>query len=337
VSEVEDDETVVFFRTAAWLDTDANTWRVPIHGWIYEPQNSTARRALAASSLKETYGLEVDHDTEANFSSRLNLMLADSERGKRIVVRLGDRVHTLPESGPDGHFEDVVDLPAAEAQEIARAGVITYSAETDSAGGRRFLGQVHLVPPTGVSVISDIDDTIKVTHVTDHAKLFDYTFFRDYEPVPGLPELYEGWSAANTTIHFVTSSPWQLYTPLRRFADEAGFPWASFSMKSVRFRDETLLDLFKKGSETKPKQIEPILERYPQRRFILVGDSGEHDPEVYADLFRRHPGRIEQIYIRNVTRASRGDARFREVFDGVPADRWRLFTDPADLALPPDP
>ena len=82
--------------------------------------------------------------------------------------------------------------------------------------------------------------------------------------------------------------------------DGSGFPWATFNLKAVRFRDETLLDLFKKGTETKPLIIKGILDRYPGRTFILVGDSGEQDPEVYAALLREYPNQVLQAYIRNV-------------------------------------
>ncbi|CAN0505113.1 unnamed protein product, partial [Phaeothamnion confervicola] len=59
------------------------------------------------------------------------------------------------------------------------------------------------------------------------------------------------------------------------------------------------------GRETKPPQIEAILSRYRQRRFILIGDSGEDDPEIYSAAFRARPNQIERIYIRNVTAARR--------------------------------
>jgi Asp-tRNA(Asn)/Glu-tRNA(Gln) amidotransferase A subunit family amidase len=129
----------------------------------------------------------------------------------------------------------------------------------------------------------------------------------------------------------VSSSPWQLYTPLQAFLSEAGFPATSMHLKSVRFRDETLFDLFKKGTETKPAVTREILGRYPRRSFVLVGDSGEQDPEVYAELLRQHPDQITGAFIRNVTGESRDNERFSRVFKGVEASRWALFEDGHDL------
>ena len=102
----------------------------------------------------------------------------------------------------------------------------------------------------------------------------------------------------------------------------------------MRFRDETLLDLFKKGTETKPAVIEKILATYPGRKFVLVGDSGEHDPEVYAALLRKFPDRVLKVFIRNVTQETADNERFADVFENIDEDRWHLFNDPRDLRFP---
>ena len=99
----------------------------------------------------------------------------------------------------------------------------------------------------------------------------------------------------------------------------------------MRFKDATILDLFEEGQVTKPRQIEPILDAFPGRDFLLVGDSGEGDPEVYGALARDRPGQIRHVYVRNVTGEDRTATRFRDAFAGVPDDRWTLFEDPAEL------
>ena len=109
------------------------------------------------------------------------------------------------------------------------------------------------------------------------------------------------------------------------------------SLKSIRFRDETFFDLFKKGTETKPASIEKILAAYPGRDFVLVGDSGEQDPEVYAALIREYPDQVRKIHIRNVTRETPDNDRFKAVFADIEPDRWSLFDDPKTLDLPSSP
>ena len=333
-SDIKRDEHVVLFRTAGWFDEDAQAWHLPIHGWIYEPEDSVARKAAFAKILEETFDLAIDADAEPIFASRVNLLISDNERGKTIVVDLGGRHHELAPSAENGHFGTTIVLSAAEADEIAEDDYITYEAVTRDSETREFRGQVKLVPPAGLSVISDIDDTVKITGVTDKKTLLEYSFLQDFVAAPGMAELYRDWAASDVSFHFVSSSPWQLYAPLSDFLDNDRFPRATFSLKSFRFRDETLLNLFKEGTETKPIAIEAILETYPDRQFVLVGDSGEQDPEVYAELMRKHPAQILRVYIRNVTQESPDDPRFTSLFAGIDADRWQLFDDPQSLRLP---
>ena len=329
-SDIRNDEHVVFFRTAGWLDETSQEWHLPVHGWIYEPQDSSARKALLETALEEHFDLQVSDEAEGNLSRRLNLLIADNERGKKIVIKMAGRVFELPPSAENGHFEAILRLPASEIADFTEEGRLPYSAVTNDSEERRFEGEVKLVAPAGLSVVSDIDDTVKISNVTDHKRLLESTFLLDFAAAPGMLERYTEWAAQGASFHFVSSSPWQLYSPLRGFLDDSGFPWATFNLKAVRFRDETLLDLFKKGTETKPLIIKGILDRYPGRTFILVGDSGEQDPEVYAALLREYPNQVLQAYIRNVTLATADDERFTAVFDGIEPNRWHLFDDPAD-------
>ena len=334
-SPIRADEHVVFFETAARLDERAGRWVLPIHGWIHEPTTSKVRKAAIAAFLKTKYELRVTASTRANFERRVNLFLVDNERGKRLRIRLGDREHVLPPSGPSGHFEGRVELSAEEAAKFARDGGISYRAVLSEGDERRFTGTVRLLEPEGVSVISDIDDTIKITRVTDTSRMLDHTFFQDFQATPGMPELYRRWAEEGAAFHLVSSSPWQLYEPLREFTGKAGFPPATFDLLLVRLQDSSVANLFKSGVEKKLPPIERHLESYPRRRFVLVGDSGEQDPELYAKVFHKYPGRIARIYIRNVSGVSADDERFRQAFEGLPRESWKLFSDPKDLELPP--
>jgi len=330
VSGLNEDETVVLFRTAGWLDEASQEWRLPIHGWVYEPQDSSARKALFETILEEQFDLVPTDKTESNLERRLNLLIADNERGEFLVANLLGREYTLPPSAENGQFSTTITVPAADLAEWVVDGHVEYRVGT-------VVGEVRLVEPTGPSVISDIDDTVKISDVTDKASLLEHTFLLDFMAAPGMADQYREWSAGDVSFHFVSSSPWQLYSPLTEFLDDEGFPWATLSLKAVRFRDETFFDLFKKGTETKPAAIKKILAAYPDRYFVLVGDSGEQDPEVYAALIRENPVQIKKIYIRNVTDEAPDNERFTAVFGDIDSARWSLFVDPAGLDLPSSP
>lgn len=330
MSPIKNDEVVQFFRTAGSWNTNKKYWDIPIHGWIYEPVDSTVRKTAVAAWLRTQYGLEATPVTEHHFAERVNLLLSDNERAKVITVVFGNHQVRLKPSHANGHFDGRIRLSAAEVEQLATDNIIRYKAIARD--GREFVGESILLQPQGISLISDIDDTIKISQVSDRKQLIDHTFFQDFVAVPGMTQWYHSLGVQNTAIHFVSSSPWQLYEPLRRFTEQAQFPWATFSLKSFRFRDSTLLNLFKPGTATKPAQIEPILKRFPQRQFILVGDSGEVDPEVYADILNKHPQQILHIYIRNITDESRDNARFIKLMATTTESKWTLFATPPNAA-----
>lgn len=332
-SEIAADETVVFFRTSAWLDSAAREWHIPIRGWIYEPEDSAARKAVFATILESEYGLSPSAETQGNFDRRINLMIADNERGKQIVISVAGKTIALPSSGVDGHFATTLVLTADQVDAHIDHSRLFFRAVTRADERRSFFGEVLLVEPHGLGIISDIDDTVKISNITDRRELLESTFLQDFAAVPFMAQLYSAWSAQGASLHFVSSSPWQLYEPLDEFLVDSGFPRAALELKSVRFRDTTLFNLFKKGTETKPAVIEKILSAYPTRKFILVGDSGEHDPEVYSRLMRKYPEQILRVYIRNVGDTSANDERFATLFSGIDAERWDLF-DSAEIFLP---
>ncbi len=337
VSHLRSDEHLIFFTTDAHLAEDGESWHVPVHVWVHEPEETKLRKGAFASALKSKYGLAATPATRDNFDRRVGLFVVDNERGKRIVVDVAGQRVTLPKTGANGHASTVITVNVDRVNAAAAGGRLTITAVLPAEDAQRFTGTVNLVAPEGLSVISDIDDTVKVTEMADRAAMFDRTFFRDFEAVPGMAALYRDWAARGAVFHYVSSSPWHLYEPLDAFLTDAAFPCRSLSLKRVRLKDRTLLDLFRKGTATKPAQIEPILQRYPKRQFVLVGDSGEHDPEVYAALLRKYPAQVVRVYIHNVSGATVTNPRFSALFAGIERDRWALFEDPSSLRLPPPP
>jgi phosphatidate phosphatase APP1 len=114
-----------------------------------------------------------------------------------------------------------------------------------------------------------------------------------------------------------------------RFMDEAGFPAGGYHLRNVWTRGNTRFDLSDSGVESyKFAPIKTVLALHPGRAFILVGDSGEKDPEVYAQVARLNPGRIKHIYIRRAPHADESAARYEAAFRGLPRTLWSTFTDP---------
>jgi phosphatidate phosphatase APP1 len=329
VSTLQPDEALVLLPAAAHRSQDGRQWVVPLHAWVYVPQNSHVRRAAIAKLLEVKYRLDVTPTSAPFFDARVNLLLADNKGGRTIVVDVAGTRVTLPPTGDNGHTRAEIGIPVTAA--TSEGAILTIRALLPASDLRTVETSAHLIGPTGLSIISDIDDTVKVTYVLDHRRMWESTFYKPFEAVHRMPDAYGKLSAKGAPIHYVSSSPWHLAEPLLEFLTATGLSLSSITLKHIRLKDETVLNIFRPGREIKPPEIEAILTRYPGRNFILIGDSGEDDPEVYAEALRGHSGQIAKIYIRNVTGAKRDDARFAEVFGGVEAARWALFDDPGEI------
>ncbi|MCJ1259123.1 hypothetical protein MMC24_006958 [Lignoscripta atroalba] len=161
--------------------------------------------------------------------------------------------------------------------------------------------EVRITEPKGVSLISDIDDTIKHSAIGSGAKeIFRNAFIRDLGDltIDGVREWYSKMAEMGVQLHYVSNAPWQLYPVLVGFFAGAGLPPGSFHLKQYT---GMLQGIFEPVAERKKGTLERILRDFPERRFILVGDSGEADLELYTDIVIANPGRVLGIFIRDVT------------------------------------
>lgn len=313
-SGIKSDEEVIFFPTAAHRAGDS--WVVPVHAWVFEPETDSLMRNGALSAMAHELELD-DAATSALFRDRARWFLVDNERGKHFKLNFSDK--EIGDTGANGHVKQDYTVQAP-----ADSGVLAYS--TKAADGRSFGGESYLLDPSGVSVISDIDDTIKISEVLDKKKLMENTFLKPYVAAPGMVDAYKRLAAEKIAFHYLSSSPWQLYPALSAFMKEAGYPPGSFHMRDFRMKDETVFNVMKSSLETKPPGIRKLFDDYPQRQFILIGDSGEKDPEIYGMIAREYPGRVKHIYIRKVMEEGQDDARYITAFEKVDAP-FTLFED----------
>ncbi len=193
------------------------------------------------------------------------------------------------------------------------------------------MGTVHLRSETGTTVISDIDDTIKISQVGNTKELVRRTFLEPFEAVPGMSGVYRQWAQAGADFHYLSSSPWQLYVPLSQFLTQQRFPAGTTQLKQVRVKSPSVASLLDDPEDHKLPAIERQLKLYPQRRFMLVGDSGEKDPEIYGAVARKYGMQIARVLIRDVTGTPARDARYQQAFRDVPREKWQLFQDAKEL------
>ena len=336
-SPIKSDESVIFFPTYGTLDEAATVWDTRIHGWIFEP---STLGGLSLAALRISLDLPANAEADEIFRQRARPFGVDNERGKAIPIVFDldaePEIVVLEKSTPNGHFHDRVAIPAdhIRAADKTSPPYVNLHAVVRQQDTRSFTGSAALIPPRGISVISDIDDTIKDSNVVDRKELLRNTFLRPFSVIPGMADRYQAWQAESSetfAMHYVTASPWQLFQPLQGFLQAEGFPAGTMHMKPFRVKDSTFLDLFRNQVRHKTDAITRILNDFPQRKFVLVGDAGEHDPEIYGDIARQRVGQILAIYIRDFAGLTRESARLQAAFKDIAQDRWHLFSDGDDL------
>lgn len=140
--------------------------------------------------------------------------------------------------------------------------------------------EVKIMEPKGVSLISDVDDTIKHSSIGSGAReIFRNAFIRDLGDltIDGVKEWYNTMYDMGVGIHYVSNSPWQLFPVLVSFFRLAGLPPGSYHLKQY---SGMLQGIFEPVAERKKGTLEKIMRDFPERRFLLIGDSGEADLEV---------------------------------------------------------
>ena len=334
-STLKRDETVVFFPTYGSRGQDSTTWTIEIHGMVYEEEKDSFRRNALLKWLVDRLDLDQDELKSELFTQRARAFLVDHERNKAISIRLGQQSFELNETEANGHFKSILSIPANQIANLLEvrqgtSGWLLFQVITSS-DSQDFTGSVQLIDEAGVSVISDIDDTIKVSNVLDRKELMANTFVREFRAVNGMAKAYQQWAKEGAVFHYVSAGPWQLHEALKEFLVTSDFPAGTMHMKQIRVKDESIRDLFASPEEYKLEIIEPIFTTFPQRQFVLVGDSGEKDPEVYGTLARRHPNQVSGIFIRDVTGEDSRAERYLKAFTNIPRNRWAIFRDPGEL------
>jgi phosphatidate phosphatase APP1 len=304
---------VIFFPSVASV-SDNGQGSMTIQGRIFTPAHGRHAGLVWFASRK--FKIKT---ADEPFRSRAQLFFSDGHRDTRVSIKLGNRIIDLPPSDHSGFFSDVVLLSAADVG-TAKDGLISFESVASTTGGQTIRGAAFIVPRDAIVVVTDMDDTIKDTRVLDRVLKERNTMVNEFKPVIGMPQAYSGWKAApgaNVHFHVVSAGPWQLYEPLRQFTDVQKFPSFTWDMRSVDIGYDlkvAISELHLKPEtifEHKVQKIRALLKLLPNQ-VVLVGDSAERDPEVYAEILKSCPARVAAVFIREIT-------------GGMPRDYDRLF------------
>lgn len=155
-------------------------------------------------------------------------------------------------------------------------------------------------PDAEYIVISDVDDTIIHTQITELLTAAQLTFLNNAKtrkPLTGAASLYRALVHGQAKqpvnpIFYVSNSAWNMYDLLEDFLELNDFPFGPLMLRD--------LGLGTDSSNHKPETFSTLIEQFPDLSVVLIGDSGQHDADYYATVAESHPGRVAAIYIRDV-------------------------------------
>jgi hypothetical protein len=332
---IKPDETLVFYPTVASFQKDTGSWIVPVHAHVFEREMDSTFRRVIIESLQKKYNINNPVQSDV-FNKRMTLFMVDNEGWKQVHIKIGHLEFTLHNTSVNGHAEQNVTVSDSDMKQILKQSVsqnrITVEAILPAGDKRQFNGMIFLPGDKPLFLISDIDDTIKISDVRNKKELMKNTFMNPFKPVPGMSDFYRTMAGKGAIIYYISASPWQLYSEFAEFLKIESFPDGAFCLKYIRLKDTDFFNIFVKGFEYKLASIEPVLKRFPKGEFILVGDSGEMDPEAYGVLASKYPENIKKIIIRNAYNQDEPD-RYAKAFKNVPKKKWQIIKDAGEINI----
>lgn len=241
---------------------------------------------------------EPDDDRARNLRRNLRALMNEEHANVPVAVSIGDSSWKAT-TDREGYFRVLI-----ENMPPIPAGWNTVSATTARGTGT---GTLLMVPSQNVhGLISDFDDTVLVSEVNSKTRLLANSLLLNHlqrEPVQGVAEAYRTLAARNadaqaSPLFYLSASPRQIQGSIQAFLDHNEFPRGVVITKRVT-NDASSEPIDNQFAYKIGKLVE-VFERLPHVSFVLVGDDGEQDPEIYAAMRKRYGERVSAIWIRRV-------------------------------------
>lgn len=295
----------------------------------------------------------------ARLSHNTALFLRDLALGRNIRIQfLNEHMDaaylTIGSTGRYGDIEKTVNIPPTAIvynQNSETGGVANFRVKHSQASNEESCGKVMVVDNPAFGVFSDIDDTIKITHVLDTTRMIRSSLMDEYQPVTGMPELYElirnrfraidgdydpDGEKQVPLFFYVSGSPWQLVHSLSDFFTR-NYPPGEIMLRQFRLSLRAWMNM-PSIRAYKLQKFELLHSRFPDLGWYLIGDSGQLDPEIFASIYHLHPLKVICIWIHKVTATDivdvtekNSDGRFSRAFKDIPSSKWNTFSDPTAM------
>ena len=267
-------------------------------------------KIISKGRVLERKDVRLAQETDSRWRNLVRMFrLFETDEVPRALVRARfESLENEIRADREGYFD--VELNTGERSQTGLWHNLDFELLEPTINNTNTTGQVLIPPATAkFGVISDIDDTVIKTNVTNRLKMLATTVLTNEHtrlPFEGVAEFYRALQAGrdgeeNNPIFYVSSSPWNLYTLLIEVFKKREIPLGPLFLKD--FGTHTAFNASDHGSH-KLENIRRVLEMYPHLPFVLIGDDGEQDPQIYRQVVKEYPEKIRVIYIRKVKEKS---------------------------------
>ncbi|KAF5651299.1 actin filament organization app1 [Fusarium tjaetaba] len=330
---VDAGDIVWLMDNTAYRNPETDQWEAEFVAAVFENEPK-CRVADIVSGIASTLGLADDAAERDVIEKRIIPFLWDIQAARVFWIEHKKKEIKLGPTSINGITTSVEPLHHAHKGSVVDATALV----PQGTQGLHDM-QTYYAGPEGWAIISDVDDTIKVTLTSDPLGILKTTFVDEPIPVPGMPELYSELQTLlprDTPWFYLSASPYNLYPLLREFRDRY-FPQGTLILRDSSWRTVAgLLSALTMGTEEyKADRMKKIHSWLPKRKLILIGDSTQSDPEAYGEIYRTFPGWVKMILIRKATDVAAIGIeeknqleRFEKAFKNVPVEAWHVFEEP---------
>jgi len=283
--------------------------RVIVHrGWVAQGSASVHVRVIETPRLPEGSRIPYWDVLTANVRRHGALAFPDV----KLRAQLGK---ATAEGVTDRHGYAAIHLPVPKLSPGWHE--VTVTTISDKPGDHQFEGKGRVLNPSPrakIAVVSDIDDTVIRTGLDEGITALRRTLFRDAHTrraVPGMASLYRGLergvpsrsgvAAPTPGFFYVSTGSWSFYEMLTQFLQLRGYPRGPLFLTDWGPRERYI---HRSGEQHKKQALARLRDAYPEVKLVLIGDSGQKDPDIYLDFARKNPGLVECIIIMRASDAS---------------------------------
>ncbi|KAG8629615.1 hypothetical protein KVT40_003480 [Elsinoe batatas] len=336
---------------ANWTDQG---WNVRFHGNVYKQPNTSTEKLndLANIFLIDTdiESLPQDQQDQArNVTASIFVLQQGNVNVSDITLEpapnagsSGDNTGGGGSPAPGGSQRVTLPYPTTDQGDFdvfipIQSNGLTAGNQTDTIqklnthveGASIGNSTAYLVPPTGLTVISDIDDILRVTKIYEPKEGLLNSFARPFTAWENMPDIYRKWSdtVPNLHFHYLTTTPEQVTRTYMQFIYST-YPGGSFDTRPLNFSDISAT------LSIRAFLLNKVFETFRQRKFILIADTTNSDVmKDYPQLAKDFPDQVQCIFLRNTSATDSGN-RFpydTSGFEGIPQDKYMFFVNADDL------